>query len=147
MGASETQGTGFSGSWVPYLALDRELNFGPGQTYNRTLGGNDSADLLANGQHTQVAGLVSSGSGDLAFLSVGGFDVPPVALQIILGSLDVAHGPVPPHQGWLCCELYRRNFDFELHRLHLFHTGSRAELAGAGEHRRVSSSATAAEVV
>jgi len=89
MGASETQGTGFSGSWVPYLALDRGLNFGPGQTYNRALGGNDSADLLANGQHTQVAGLVSSGSVDLAFLSVGGLDVPPVALQIILGSLDV----------------------------------------------------------
>ncbi len=89
MGASETQGTAFNGSWVPYLALDRGLNFGPGQTYNWALGGNDSADLLANGQHTQVANLVTAGNVDLAFLSVGGLDVPPVALQIILGTLNV----------------------------------------------------------
>lgn len=89
MGASETQGTGHVGSWVPYLAVDRGLNFGPGQIYNRALGGNTSQDLLNNGQHTQVAGLVSSGNVDLAFLSIGGLDVPPVAASIILGQLDV----------------------------------------------------------
>jgi hypothetical protein len=89
MGASETQGTAYSGSWVPWLAVDRGLNFGPGQSYNRAIGGNDSADLLANGQHTQVANLVSNNQVDLAFLSIGGLDVPPVAFQIAFNQLNV----------------------------------------------------------
>lgn len=89
MGASETQGTTYSGSWVPYLALDRGLNFGPGMSYNRAIGGSDTRDLLNDGQHTQVASLVAGGSVDVPFLFIGGLDVPPVALQIILGSLDV----------------------------------------------------------
>jgi phospholipase/lecithinase/hemolysin len=84
MGASETQGTNFNGSWVPYLAVDRGLNFGPGQKYNRAIGGNTSQDLLNNGQHTQVASLVAGGYVDLAFLSIGGLDVPPVAIDMIL---------------------------------------------------------------
>lgn len=97
MGASETQGTTYSGSWVPYLAVDRGLNFGPGQAYNRAVGGSTSASLLSGGQHTHVANLVQGGQADLAFLSIGGLDVPPVALQIVTGSLNVpawAHGVV-----------------------------------------------------
>ena len=43
MGASETQGTAFDGSWVPWLANDRGLNFGPGQSYNVAIGGSSSA--------------------------------------------------------------------------------------------------------
>lgn len=89
MGASETQGTAHSGSWVPYLAVDRGLNFGPSQSYNKAMGGNDTTDLLNNGQHTKVAQLVSEGKVDLSFISVGGLDVPPVALQIVAGTLNV----------------------------------------------------------
>lgn len=89
MGASETQGTLHSGSWVPYLAVDRGLNFGPSQSYNKAIGGSKSQDLLDAGQHTKVAALVAEGKVDVAYLFVGGLDVPPVALQLILGTIDV----------------------------------------------------------
>lgn len=89
MGASETQGTNFNGSWVPWLAVDRGLNFGPSQTYNRAVGGSTTTTLLSGGQHTQVANLVQTGKVDMAFLFIGGLDVPPVTSQIIAGTLDV----------------------------------------------------------
>lgn len=88
MGASETQGTTYDGSWVPYLANYRGLNFGPGQSYNVAIGGSDSSDLLAEGQHTDVAGFVAAGEVNLAYLTVGGLDFPPVAAQILNGTLD-----------------------------------------------------------
>jgi hypothetical protein len=90
MGASETEGTTYDGSWVPYLANQRGLNFGPGQSYNVAIGGSDSSDLLAEGQHTEVANLVSQGKVNLAFLTVGGLDFPPVATQILNGTLNRA---------------------------------------------------------
>lgn len=89
MGASETQGTNFNGSWVPWLAVDRGLNFGPSQTYNRAVGGATTTTLLSGGQHTQVATLVQNGNVDMAFLFIGGLDVPPVAQDILLGTLNV----------------------------------------------------------
>jgi hypothetical protein len=89
MGASETQGTDHKGSWVPWLAVDKKLNFGPGQTYNVAIGGSKTTDLLADGQHTEVAGLVDDGNVDLAFLFIGGLDVPPVSAQILAGTLNV----------------------------------------------------------
>ncbi len=54
MGASETEGTAFSGSWVPYLALERGINFGPNQSYNKAVGGSTSLTLLSGGQQTKV---------------------------------------------------------------------------------------------
>ncbi len=89
MGASETQGTAHSGSWVPWLAVDRKLNFGPSQSYNKAVGGSTTTTLLSGGQHTKVATLVESGNVDLAYLFIGGLDVPPVALDILLETLDV----------------------------------------------------------
>lgn len=89
MGASETRGTTFNGSWVPWLAIDRGVNFGPGQSYNVAINGNTTQRLLNNGQHTDVAALVANGNVNLAFLFVGGLDVPPVALDLFLGTLNV----------------------------------------------------------
>lgn len=89
MGASETQGTTYLGSWVPYLAIDRGLNFGPSQSYNRAIGGSTTTTLLSQGQHTQVANLVANGSVDVAYLFIGGLDVPPIVPQLVLGTLDV----------------------------------------------------------
>ncbi|MEQ9379459.1 MAG: hypothetical protein RJP95_01240, partial [Pirellulales bacterium] len=89
MGASETAGTNFSGSWVPWLAVDRGLNFGPGQSYNVAVNGSRTQTLLNRGQHTEVAELVANGDVNLAYLFIGGLDVPPVALDMILGTLDV----------------------------------------------------------
>ncbi len=89
MGASETQGTTYDGSWVPYLANDRNLNFGPAQSYNVAIGGSSSSDLLAEGQHTDVAQLVSGGKVNLAFLTVGGLDFPPVSTKILNHTLNV----------------------------------------------------------
>lgn len=88
MGASETQGNTYSGSWVPYLAVDRGLNFGPSQSYNRAVGGATTTSLLSGGQHTQVRNIVQAGSADVAFLFIGGNDFGPVALQLAGGTLD-----------------------------------------------------------
>ncbi len=89
MGASETQGTDYTGSWVPYFSTDRGLNFGgSGDPYNVAVGGATTATLLAQGQHTQVASLVQSGDVDLAYLTIGGNDFRAVAADIIDGSLS-----------------------------------------------------------
>ena len=89
MGASETQGTTYSGSWVPWLAVDRKLNFGASQTNNKAVGGATTTTLLSGGQHTKVATLVESGNVDLAYLFIGGNDVGPVVLDMLLETLDV----------------------------------------------------------
>jgi lysophospholipase L1-like esterase len=89
MGASESQGTTYSGSWVPWLAVDRKLNFGPSQSYNKAVGGATTTTLLSGGQHTKVASLVQSGDVDLAYLFIGGNDVGPVVLDMLLETLDV----------------------------------------------------------
>jgi lysophospholipase L1-like esterase len=88
MGASETAGRAYSGSWVPFLAVDRGLNFGPNQSYNRAVGGATTSSLLTQGQHTAVKTLVESGSVDLSFLFIGANDVGPVALQLASGTLN-----------------------------------------------------------
>jgi lysophospholipase L1-like esterase len=88
MGASETQGNTYSGSWVPYLAVDRGLNFGPSQSYNRAVGGATTTSLLSGNQHTQVRNIVQAGNADVAFLFIGGNDFGPVALQLAGGTLD-----------------------------------------------------------
>ncbi|MBI3837843.1 MAG: PEP-CTERM sorting domain-containing protein [Planctomycetia bacterium] len=89
MGASETAGTSYTGSWVPYLANQRGANFGgAGQPYNVAVGGATSATLLTEGQHTEVASLVQSGNVDLSFLSIGGNDFSAVGGQIAGGSLS-----------------------------------------------------------
>lgn len=89
MGASETAGNNFSGSWVPWLAVDRGLDFGAGQTNNKAIGGSTTTTLLSKNQHTDVANLVTDGKADLAFVFIGGLDVPPVATQMLLGTLNV----------------------------------------------------------
>jgi hypothetical protein len=90
MGASETEGDTYDGSWVPYLANQRGLNFGPNQSYNVAIGGSDSSDLLAEGQDTKVAGFVAANEVNLAFLTVGGLDFPPVATQILNHTLNTS---------------------------------------------------------
>lgn len=91
MGASETQGTTYSGSWVPYLARDRSLNFGGvNEPYNVAVGGATSATLLSQGQHTAIRNLVQAGNADAAYLSIGGNDFNAVALQIASGTLSGA---------------------------------------------------------
>jgi len=94
MGASETQGNAYNGSWVPYLALDRGLNFGgPSMSYNRAVGGATTTSLLSQGQHNQVHDLVRDNGVDVAFLFIGGNDFGsgspiPVAAQLALGLID-----------------------------------------------------------
>lgn len=89
MGASETRGRNFDGSWVPWLAVDRGLNFGPNQSFNVAVNGSTTSTLLSRNQHTDVAALVANGDVNLAYLFIGGLDVPPVALDMILGTLNV----------------------------------------------------------
>jgi hypothetical protein len=88
MGASETAGRAYSGSWVPYLAVDRGLNFGPTQSYNKAVGGATTTSLLSQGQHTSVKTLVEAGSVDLSFLFIGANDIAPIALQLASGTLN-----------------------------------------------------------
>jgi lysophospholipase L1-like esterase len=91
MGASETAGNDYVGSWVPYMTTLRGLNFGgPGDPYNVAVGGATSATLLTQGQHTDVRGFVQSGLVDLSFLSIGGNDFSAVGGQISSGSLSGA---------------------------------------------------------
>jgi len=89
MGASETDGNGFSGSWVPYLATDRGFNFGgAGNPYNVAKGGATSATLLTQGQHTKTANQISLGNVDVAFLTIGGNDFGAVGSAIASGALS-----------------------------------------------------------
>lgn len=91
MGASESAGTTYTGSWVPYLANQRGFNFGGvGQPYNVAVGGARSSTLLTQGQHTAVQSLVQSGDVDLAYLFIGGNDFFNVGLAIADGSLSGA---------------------------------------------------------
>lgn len=89
MGASETQGSTYTGSWVPYLVNNRGLDFGgSGNPYNVAVGGATSATLLTQGQHTEVRDLVLAGDVDLAYLSIGGNDFGAAAVSIVTGSLN-----------------------------------------------------------
>jgi hypothetical protein len=88
MGASESEGTAYTGSWVPYLANQRGFNFGGvGQPYNVAIGGARSSTLLTQGQHTEVRNLVQNGNVNLAFLFIGGNDFFNVGASIADGSL------------------------------------------------------------
>ncbi|MBI2824801.1 MAG: hypothetical protein HYX69_08960 [Planctomycetia bacterium] len=88
MGASESAGDTYTGSWVPYLATDRSLNFGgAGNPYNVAVGGATSVTLLQQGQHTQVASLVTAGNVDLAYLFIGANDFNAKATSIANGNL------------------------------------------------------------
>ncbi len=89
MGASETAGTDYTGSWVPYLANQRGFNFGgAGQPWNVAVGGATSATLLTpQHQHETVRDLVANGSVDLAYLSIGANDFNAVAASIANGTL------------------------------------------------------------
>lgn len=89
MGASETAGRNFSGSWVPWLAEDRGINFGPNQSYNVAINGSRTQSLLNRGQHTDVADLVANGNVNLAYLFIGGLDVGPALPNILLGNLTI----------------------------------------------------------
>ena len=91
IGASETQGTTYNHSWVPYEVDDHGWNFGgAGNPYNVAIGGATSATLLAQGQDTQVAALVAPGDVDLATLSIGSNDFNAQATQIASGALSGA---------------------------------------------------------
>lgn len=91
MGASETQGTTFTGSWVPYAARDRGLNFGGlNEPYNVAVGGATSVTLLSQGQHTTVRNLIQAGSADASYFMIGANDFNAVALQIAGGTLSGA---------------------------------------------------------
>jgi hypothetical protein len=90
MGASETQGLDYMGSWVPWLANLRGVNFG-GATdpYNVAIGGATSVTLL-NPQHqdTQVKNFVTAGEVNIASLSIGGNDYGGNALNLLNGNVD-----------------------------------------------------------
>lgn len=89
MGASESAGTAYTGSWVPHLANQRGFNFGgAGQPYNVAVGGARTSTLLTQGQHTAVQSLVQNGDVDLAYLFIGGNDFFSVGLTIADGSLS-----------------------------------------------------------
>ena len=91
MGASETQGTAYTGSWVPYETNFPHWNFGgSGAPYNVAIGGATSVTLLQQGQHTEVAALVAAGNVDVATLSIGSNDFSPKASQIAAGTLSGA---------------------------------------------------------
>ncbi|MEX2114069.1 MAG: GDSL-type esterase/lipase family protein [Pirellulales bacterium] len=90
MGASDTAGTTYTGSWVPYLANQRGFDFGPSMTYNVAVGGARSDTLLTQGQHTAVQSLVQNGDVDLAYLMIGGNDFLAVRTSIANGSLTGA---------------------------------------------------------
>ncbi len=91
MGASETAGSTYNHSWVPYEANYQGWNYGgSGNPYNVAVGGATSATLLTQGQHTQVAALVSAGNVDLATLSIGSNDFNAQATQIASGALSGA---------------------------------------------------------
>lgn len=90
MGASDTAGTAYTGSWVPYLANQRGFDFGPGMSYNVAIGGAKSDTLLTQGQHTAVQFLVQNGNVDVAYLMIGGNDFFSVATSIANGSLTGA---------------------------------------------------------
>jgi lysophospholipase L1-like esterase len=101
MGASETQGNAYTGSWVPYEVNFPGWNFGgAGNPYNVAVGGATSATLLSQGQHTAVASLVAAGNVNLATLLIGGNDFNANATQIASGSLagtaltTLSHGVV-----------------------------------------------------
>ena len=88
MGASESQGTAYTGSWVPYVANQRGLNFGgTGQPYNVAVGGARTNTLLTQGQHTTVQALVQNGQVDIAYLFIGGNDFFAVGANIASGAL------------------------------------------------------------
>lgn len=88
MGASESAGTTYTGSWIPYLANQRGLNFGgAGQPFNVAVGGARTNTLLTQGQHTEVRSLVQSGQVDVAFLFIGGNDFFAVGANIASGAL------------------------------------------------------------
>ena len=89
MGASESEGTAYTGSWVPYLANQRGFNFGgAGNPYNVAIGGAKTNTLLTQGQHTAVQTLVQNGDVDLAYLFIGGNDFFAVGTSIADGSLS-----------------------------------------------------------
>lgn len=91
MGGSESAGTDYTGSWVPYEAFQRGLNFGgTSLPYNVAIGGATSVTLLQQGQQTQVASLVQQGLVDVSYLMVGGNDFSAVSGQIASGSLSGA---------------------------------------------------------
>lgn len=88
MGASESAGTAYTGSWIPYLANQRGFNFGgAGQPYNVAVGGARTNTLLTQGQHTQVQTLVQNGDVDVAYLFIGGNDFFAVGSNIASGAL------------------------------------------------------------
>lgn len=91
LGASESEGTTYTGSWVPYLANQRGLNFGgAGQPYNVAVGGARTGTLLTQGQHTDVRDLVDAGLVDVAYLFIGGNDFFAAGPAILGGSLSGA---------------------------------------------------------
>jgi len=88
MGASESQGTTYTGSWIPYLANQRGFNFGgAGQPYNVAVGGARTNTLLTQGQHTQMQTLVQNGDVDVAYLFIGANDFFNVGANIASGAL------------------------------------------------------------
>jgi len=92
MGDSGTAGGGVNKSWVPVLVNERGLNFGPGaNSYNVAQGGATTSSLLANGQHTAMAALTSSGDVTIASLLIGTNDFgTATGAQLINGTLTAA---------------------------------------------------------
>jgi hypothetical protein len=90
MGASETQGNNYTGSWVPYLVNLRGVNFGGSQNpYNVAVGGATSTTLLSpQQQHIKVRNFVQQGKVDVASLSIGGNDYGGNALNLLLGNVN-----------------------------------------------------------
>lgn len=90
MGASETQGQDYMGSWVPYLVNLRGINFGgTNNPYNVAIGGATSATLLSpQQQHIKVRNFVEQGKVNIASLSIGGNDYGGNALNLLLGNVN-----------------------------------------------------------
>lgn len=86
MGDSGTAGGTVNKSWVPVLVSERGLSFGPGaNSYNLAQGGATSNSLLNTGQHTALAGLVSSGDVTTVSLLIGTNDFGTVTGQQLAG--------------------------------------------------------------
>lgn len=88
MGASETQGSAHTGSWVPYFAVEMGLDFGgAGNPNNVAVGGARTETLLTQGQHTEMRDLVLAGEVDIAYLSIGGNNFGQSGTSIATGTL------------------------------------------------------------
>lgn len=97
MGDSGTAGNSTTVSWVPVLEQARGINFGPGRAYNVAQGGATTTSVLSNGQHTELASLVTDGDVTFGALLIGTNDFGSADGALIAAGLLSGQ----PLQNWL----------------------------------------------